>query len=216
MKNNSLKSLMSASELKDIVSSVLDNKVDILKESPLEEIPFFGVVFKSLNFLRKGSELFELIKLLKFLKEMEDIPEDDRKKMAERLFDPKYNLKTGLRLMNLISNLDQEEKAVLIGKLFKSYFYSETISNKTFLRLATIISNMFYDDLLLLRSIVRPDYINEVFFNAGLVNRITDTNTEYNKRLMKKGLGGRELEITFKYEINKLGEELLTYGLNKI
>jgi hypothetical protein len=86
-------------------------------------------------------------KLNNFLFGLEDISENKRNKFFEKFKDEKDLERLGFKIINIINNSDDENKCILIGKLFSLYI-KEEINIRFYLRICHLINNSYYDDLI--------------------------------------------------------------------
>lgn len=160
-------------------------------------------------------------KLLHFLKELEGI--DDALLMKEINYiddSQKYKQNIGRKLLEIISQIDSEEKPQIIGKLFKNIL-TKNISYDEFLRLSFLVRNIFISDLLVLKEAkyfqtikyrLKPLYayqipknlISQDLFSYGLVENLDAdkwpflTREESKKSVILTTLGAKLFEFGLK------------------
>lgn len=111
----------------------------------LGEIPVLKIASTLGNAFKKYRESNLLIKLLKFSNECSDITEEEIKEFNRKYIDGKEE-KVGYLFIQILDTLDRDEKATIIGKLYK-HCVKNKIELKIFLRLCKMVSQCFFEDL---------------------------------------------------------------------
>lgn len=196
IKDNNLRDLLT-----DINEVVLDS---FLEDGIVKDIPILGVVSKAINFGNTIQERLYTKKLLTFLKQLENTKQEDREKEINEIDDNKnYKTKVGEKLLYIINEADDCEKAEYIGILFK-HFLEQTLSYIDFIRCVDCINKTNIIDLnFFIKENFLESYINsnvENYLNTGLITQ------EYKNPLnedYKKGILYGKAHI--KYNISRAG-----------
>ena len=194
-----------------------------MEEGVLKEIPFFGTLYKGAKAVLGIHERIFAKKVFSFLVELKDIPTKKRKDFINKLeMDNEFRQNVGEKLIVLLEQLDDIEKPIIIGKLFKAAI-NESISYEDFLRLSAIVEKAFLPDLIKLKSYPSIRGINKVIeeqFVAIGIYSMKLLNNERGRSLASRfTLGGsninEQLKIPpiLKFELNNLGKSLIEYGL---
>ena len=131
--------------------------------------------FKGKNLLSTIQEKLFYKKIFTFLKELENTSSTDRKKETEKIDNnPNYKTKVGEKLLFIINENDDCEKAKYIGILFKE-FINQNLRYDDFIRLSNCINrtniidlNTFIND----KSIENSLQNNfETYINTGLTTQ---------------------------------------------
>ncbi|PNR88811.1 hypothetical protein X925_05220 [Petrotoga sp. 9T1HF07.CasAA.8.2] len=102
--------------------------------------------------------LFE-IKIKRFLSEIDRITQGEKDKFKEKIKN-KNDLKyLGFKLLNIINDSDDENKCVLISRLF-ILFIEEKLNERDFFRISYLINRSYYKDLFALKSFSNQDTIS--------------------------------------------------------
>lgn len=202
LKNNNLRDLMT-----DINEVVLDS---FLEDGIVKDIPILGLVSKAINFGNTIQERLYTKKLLTFLKQLENTKQEDREKEINEIDENKnYKTKVGEKLLYIINEADDCEKAGYIGILFK-HFLEQTLSYVDFIRCVDCINKTNIIDLnFFIKENFLESYINsnvESYLNSGLITQ------EYKNPLnedYKKGFFYGKAHI--KYNISRAGMYIRRY-----
>ncbi len=128
------------------------------------------------SLLKTASSIQNLLfgrKVMRFLGSLKDIPYSDRVKFLERAVGSRQS--TGdlyLLLLNTLNGLNQEEKADIVGFIFKLMIY-EDISIEVGLKLITIVSRLDFTDL---RKISHLEE-DALLINQHLIDSLSGTGT---------------------------------------
>lgn len=133
-----------ADPLLELGESVIDS---VLNEDVIRHIPLLGCI---VGVTRAGLGIRERVfirKLSRMLRELDDIPSQERSEFVERLSeDMKYRNRVLTHLILLLDQLDEMEKATLLGKAFRAYVLKEILF-EDFSRLAAAINHAHLLDL---------------------------------------------------------------------
>lgn len=137
----------------DIVEAIIDSN---LEDGILKDIPFIGSIINlNKGFLSIQDRIFTK-KMLNFLYQLKDIPEDKRIKAIEKIDeDVEERIKVGEKIIYLIDKADDHIKAEFIGILFSEYV-SENLSYQEFKKCSEIINKTYLDDL---KWFLKSDYV---------------------------------------------------------
>ncbi|WP_038176324.1 hypothetical protein [Vibrio pacinii] len=137
---------MNKGAIKDLSSNALELALDSnLDNGILKDIPVFGSAIKVAELTMSIRDHFFLKKLSRFIYQLDGLTEDDKE--AIRHFSKSSDSeKISSKLIQVIDNVTDIEKADLIGKLFVS-FCTGKIDKSNFLRSVDTIQNYFIEDL---------------------------------------------------------------------
>lgn len=216
---NSLDVSIRKSDLSNLVKIGSEIALDnVLKDGLLKDIPVFNTLVQVYNATNQIREEIFTKKVYRFLFEINDITIEKRREFIKRLErDKVYKRKVGETLVILLDRLDNMEKPIIIGKLFKACI-EEKISYKMFLRLSSIVDKSFLPDLKVIADNYPNSYLTnflrdiqiENLYNLGIL-KLNITNKK--KIDSKTGLRTKNTE-KLKYSINEFGHKLIKIGLN--
>jgi len=133
--------------LKDASEIAIDS---VLSEGLLKEIPIVGTLVNIYKITKGVKEIVEIKKLAKFLSNLNDVSESERKEFDEKLeHDDASKTEFYGRLLILIQNLDELQKAEIVSNFFKLYIYN-IITQSDFFRFANIVNIGYLGDLMVL------------------------------------------------------------------
>jgi len=146
--NKQIEIVIKDSELPSLAKDYAEIAIDgIMDDGILKDFPLVGSV---VGFIKFGSSLnkhFASKKIYKFLYQLNTISEEKRiKKIDEINNSKKYQSNVGEMILELLENIESDYKPEIIGRLFKAVI-EEEIDYNTYLRLADIVKNSFYQDL---------------------------------------------------------------------
>lgn len=203
IKDNNFKDLMT-----DINEVVLDS---FLKDGIVKNIPILGLVSKVINIGNTIQERLYTKKLLTFLKQLEDTKAEDREKEINKIDENEnYKTKVGEKLLYIINEADDCEKAGYIGILFK-LFLEQTLSYVDFIRCVSCINKTNIIDLnFFIKEIFIERYINsniENYLNTGLITQEykDPMNENYKNNLITHE------RANIKYNISNIGIYIRRY-----
>jgi hypothetical protein len=126
---------------------------DILPDSKITTF------MKIIKFPSTVSDFLFEIKIKRFLSEIDRITQGEKDKFMEKIKN-KNDLKyLGFKLLNIINDSDDENKCVLISRLF-ILFIKEELNERDFFRISYLINRSYYKDLLELKSLSNQDTIS--------------------------------------------------------
>lgn len=208
-----------ASDISQISADILEAGFDqLFKDGFLKDIPFFGIGFKVYALLQNASGFFFTKKLLKFLFQLKDISEQQRKDFVEKLEKEQSARKAGEVVLFVLSRLDDVDKATIIGNLLRAVIL-ENISFSMFTRLANIVDKVFLEDLIKLKdndSLLGIDNTTLLSLSqAGALDQlIRDGRAEEESRNKRTGRSGyRESTFGYRYKLNEFGRLIIMHGL---
>lgn len=203
IKDNNLRDLMT-----DINEVVLDS---FLENGIIKDIPILGLISKALNFSNTIQERLYTKKLLSFLKQLENTKQEDREKEINKIDENKnYKTKVGEKLLYIISEADDCEKAEYIGILFR-HFLQGILLYDDFIRCVNCINKTNIVDLnLFIKESFIERYINsniENYLNTGLITQ--EYNDPLNKNYKNNLLTYEKAQI--KYYVSSIGIYIRKY-----
>src|ERR1700748_14964 len=129
-------------KLREIGQETFEIGIDLLKEVKDFEIPSISPIMKILWLPTKVKEYFFTKKMNRFIFEINKVDKDKLIDFAIKMEDEKIDSKVGETTLIILDKLEREEKATLIGKLFKSYI-EEKITKDDFLRVSIMIERCY-------------------------------------------------------------------------
>lgn len=212
----SLINSISSDSLKDIVLDSAEVSLDqFLNDGLLKDIPVFGIFYKTYKTAIGIRDAFFLKKLLKFLTQLKDIPTEKRLAFVNKIEnDSDEKIKTGQKILIIIEQLDDIDKATIIGNLFCATI-NEQIKYEAFLRLSTMVQKAFLPDLLKLKEswTVTSTDAREHLYNVGLLS-IKITEDRAAKMASFGGDDDKPGPLIFSYETNNWAYLLRKHGFN--
>lgn len=203
IKDNNFKDLMT-----DINEAFLDS---FLKDGIVKDVPILGLVSKVINIGNTIQERLYTKKLLTFLKQLENTHVENREKEINKIDESKeYQTKVGEKILYIINEADDCEKAKYIGILF-SHFLQGLLLYEDFIRCVNCINKTNIVDLnFFIKKSFIESYINsniENYLNTGLITQ------QYNDPLDKKHknnlLSYEKAQI--KYYVSNIGSYIRKY-----
>ena len=199
---------------KEIVIDYSEVTIDsFIKNDLLKEIPFFGTLYKSYKGFISIKDALFANKVLYFLEHVKDISAEEKKKFIDNLeSNHEEKIKVGKTLLLIIDKLDDLDKPRIIGNLFRANLKNQ-ITYNDFLRLSTIVQNVFYSDLIKLN--ISNNYsqpTQDHFTSVGILTSKLKNNSTNLERI--NGMKTTNFEI--KYELTYAAKLLIKYGLEKI
>jgi hypothetical protein len=119
------------------------------KDGLVKDIPVVGILAKGYNVVQKIKLIAYVKKVGKFFNELKDIPVAEREKFITQIDKNYKRLFDAIHIQ--IARLNDEEKARLIGKLFKAAIREE-IKIDDFKRYSNMIESVFLPDFVLLEA----------------------------------------------------------------
>ncbi|HFK5521269.1 hypothetical protein CMU85_10105 [Elizabethkingia anophelis] len=165
IKNNKFQDLIS-----DVSEVILDN---FLEDGLIKDIPIFGLIFKSKNLYSSIQDKLFAKKLFTFLKQLNETSNEQRLNQIVKIdSDASYKLRVGEKLLYIINQAEDSEKAEYIGILFNA-FLKEKIKYDEFLKTTNCINNVNTVDLnnFIKRKLggTVSDRYSEEFLSTGLL-----------------------------------------------
>lgn len=212
--------IIKSRDFNDLISDVNETILDsILDDSLLKDIPIFGLLFKSKNLISTIQDKFFIKKLFTFLKQLEQTSAENRERETEKIDNnPNYRTKVGEKLLFIINEADDCEKAEYIGKLYKEFInknlhYDDFIRAVNYINKTNIIDLNHFINERSTKHILENLYENYIF--TGL---ITPKYYDALERAYKTSLISYE-KSGIKYQESYIGKKirnLLNDSLNKI
>lgn len=124
-------------ELGDVVFDAIEVALDqVLTDGVLKELPIIGTVVKLARARQSIAEELFLRMLLRFLRELQSIPAEERSMLLERYPDGSEEQRIlGENLLLALERLDDVQKPTMLARFFVA-FIEEKIDYATFSRLA--------------------------------------------------------------------------------
>lgn len=186
-----LEEVIRSNNLIDLGSEYAEIAIDsMIEDNTLKDIPVIRTIVGLIKFRNSFSKYLFTKKIYKFLFNIKDIPQTERVKTIEKInSSKKYQSKVGLIILELLEKVESDYKPEILGKLFSAVI-KEKIEFSTFLRLAHIISNLFIEDIHILKrnvkgQIVYPEALSDSILISGLVTYgISNANLKYQDELL--------------------------------
>ena len=166
---------VSKDDLKELVVTAAEAGLgSVLEQEALKQIPVFSSLIKigSLG-INLRDRLFAK-KLLRFLREIGDIPQDKRIAFAQELNSKKQKRRAGESILLLLDRLDDMKKPEIIGRIVRLAILGK-IDFETSMKLSAMVDRSYISDLSLLPEAERgkgiPDEIAEGLATVGLLER---------------------------------------------
>jgi len=197
---------------KGLVTDINEVFLDSFLESGIiKDIPILGLVSKVINIGNTIQERLYTKKLLTFLKQLEDTKPEDREKEINKIDENKnYKTKVGEKLLYIINEADDCEKAEYIGVLFK-WFLEQKLSYLDFIRCVNCINKTNIIDLnFFIKEDFIESYINsniENYLNTGLINQ--EYKNPLNESNKNRLITYEKAQI--KYNISRVGIYIRKY-----
>jgi hypothetical protein len=125
---------------------------DILPDSKITTF------MKIIKFPSTVSDFLFGIKIKRFLSEIDRITQGEKDKFMEKIKNKNDQKDLGFKLLNIINDSDDENKCVLISRLF-ILFIEEELNERDFFRISYLINRSYYKDLFALKSFSNLDTI---------------------------------------------------------
>jgi hypothetical protein len=187
-------------ELKDISSDMSEALLDTyLSDGFFKEMPFIGTAFKTFSVFQKTQEYFFAKKIYKFLFELKNIEEKEREDFKAKIDKDNNAQKMGEKVLLLLNQSDDIDKATIIGRLFKAYI-EKRFDFETFQRATAAINKVFIGDIRHILSYNIDSVHRESLVNAGFLtlDGVHEINHGGNGKL--------------KYTVSQIGNIVQRYG----
>jgi hypothetical protein len=188
---------------------VLDS---FLEEGLLRDIPIFGFLYKSYKGVIGIRDRLFIKKILDFLVQLRNIPQEKRVKFIEELdTSSQETVRVGQTLIMILDKLDDLNKSEVIGNLFKATVL-EQLTYEDFTRLAAIVQRVYMADLKMLNnSSYYKDETQEHFASVGLLK----ANIKEDKFGYGRVMGEADKKYKIEYQITESARKIIQYGLEK-
>ncbi|MBU2947953.1 hypothetical protein [Zobellia uliginosa] len=205
--------------INELTPELLETGFDLLTESEiLKDIPVFGIGFKGFSLYKKVTESFFTKKLLNFLFELKEIPQTNREEFISQLESKNETKKAGRNILVSLTRLGDEEKATIMGKLFKNTILGN-MGFSDFNRLTHIIDGAYIEDLKALQdNYILGGISDDVKINLhqiGLVKQSLSDIKRQKKLNIRLGGTGEDVQPKFEYRVNQIGSILIENGFDK-
>jgi hypothetical protein len=198
-------------EVSDILVDYSEIALDsLISGGVLEEIPILKTISSGIKIWNKVQDAYLAKKLYKFLFQIKDISEEERRKTLESITeDQGYGEKVSETLLVMLDKFNHVAKAEIVGQLFKAVLKGK-IDYNTFLRLGYIIEQCFVGDLIALAKVWNGSYLErDISSQFTMLNIISyDFVADY-------AYGTGKISERPKLELTDLGKILMQYGLKK-
>jgi len=196
-------------DLGKIGADVGEVGVDFFLESDLaRSIPIVKILLSGYGLYRSTRDYFFTRKVLSYLSEFTDVPQEKRSAFAAKLSaDAGTREKAGAALMLLLDRLDDLEKPVIVGRLYRAHLEGR-ISYTDLRRFCMIVDRAFLPDLVELS-------------RSRDLERLSRESAEHLHSLGLFAIAGEDLmgwpdgspgsKIT--YALNSLGDRFLSVAL---
>ncbi len=159
--------LLETNSLTDLDIDLADNIISIILEEDYN-IPLVKTAIAIYKTGKGISEYLFAVKLQKFLQECKNIDKEKQQAFITKNVEGKEK-RVGLNFIQLLSNLDEVEKATIVGKVYK-YCVENGLNIKFYLRICYLVNECYYDDILELKHFRTNDRISSK-------NKVMDTET---------------------------------------
>lgn len=208
---NQFMSLFKDDKARDLLCDYAEVVLDaITDDKTLEAIPIVNTLTKGGAAVLSFRDRIFVKKISTFLKEVEAIDPERRKEYLESLEEDGERERAGEQLLVLIDRLDSEEKAKLVGRLFRKRVEGN-LSESWFSVIVNAIDKVYYKELHMLRAGVKnpnilKDQVGEIFVPYRIVDRKLRIAV-LPDRMARAGSGEASAEVS--YELTKIGKVLL-------
>ena len=193
----------------EIISNTSEVVFDaFLEDGIIKDIPLIGTLYKGINLVSSIQDRLFTRKLYFFLKQLENTDYQKRCQTINQIEnDQSFKSKIGHKILFIIDKCEDDEKAELMGFLFKE-FLEEKFTYEDFLKLSTLLNTLSITDISLIftnRNLINyflkdnPNF----YLSSGLFNVRFETFMRNDNRVKKAG------EIDAHYTLNKLGIKLI-------
>lgn len=169
--SKSLKETIVHSDLSEVGIDFSEVLIDsALKEGVLKDLPIIGSLIKIWKAGVTVRDTLFVKKMLLFLNESSKLTEKQRKLIITSLEDEKYYINVGEKLLSVIDRLEDNEKAIILGKAFKE-FGKGNITKEEFWNISFIIDRLPLLEILLLKdwnnnSLYHIDPVSSSLYNS--------------------------------------------------
>lgn len=203
-------------EITDITKDLTEVAIDqMLENGILKDLPIVGTLYNIYSLSQNVSNAFFTKKILKFLFELNDIPESERLEFIRKMESEKETQNVGEKILIILNKIDDVDKATILGKIFKITI-EEEIEVTTFTRLSHMIDKVYLQDLKELKNNFIENLDSDTKHNlsqVGILNQSIKDNREHEEYVFRN-TGKREFyPPKFEYKISDYGEVLIKHGL---
>lgn len=204
-----LLNVVKSDQIKEITKDLTEVAIDtFFNDGILKDIPIVGTFFNLYNLSQNISNSFFTKKILKFLFELNSVSNKERLNFIEQLDNENESAKIGEKLLIIINNLEDVDKATIIGKLFKLAIEGK-IEMQTFMRLSYMVDRAYLEDLKVLRDNEYLENIdNDIKHNLSQVGILNQTikDSRDHEEYVYKTTGKRQFyPPKFEYKISDYG-----------
>lgn len=200
---------ISSSSIGNIAIDISEVAIDsILEEGLLRDLPGLNIISGLIKTTKNIREKIFAKKILLFLQSLNDCELSKRQSFVNK-FDsnPKKKQRIGETLIVILERIDNLEKPIVIGNLFKAYLIEE-INYEEFLKMSSIVNKVDLNDLRLLKNAKNTKNVPTEILESLAING-----------LMNFGIMGQPLTSDMTetspylfYVTNKIGRKLLKFG----
>jgi hypothetical protein len=146
--SNSLEKTLKDSDLHSFTEGVGEVALDsLLEEGVLKDLPIIGMISGLTKTALNIQDQLFLKKIIRFLTELRNTDYKERNRLITKIDkSEEFEIKVGEKLLYIIDKCDDHISSVYVAKLFRAFLNGE-IDYSEFLRGATIIQNIFEEDL---------------------------------------------------------------------
>ena len=214
--NKQIELVIKDSELPSLAKNYAEIALDgIMNDGTLKDFPLVGTVVGCIKFGNSINKHFASKKIYKFLYQLNTISKDKRiKKIDEINNSKKYQSSVGEMILELLENIESDYKPEIIGRLFRAVI-EEEIDYNIYLRIAGIVKNSFYQDLLwfhnqyqngLYKKQIKINTSSPILQTGLMIDDILNGNAISS---IKNGEGTETMR-----KPSKLGITLIEFGMN--
>lgn len=183
-----------SNELKEITKDLTEVAIDqMLNEGVLKDLPVVGTLYNIYSLSQNISNAFFTKKIIKFLLELNEIPESDRLEFIQNMETEKETQNVGEKILVILNKFDDIDKATILGKIFKITIEGE-IEVTTFMRLAYMIDKVYLQDLKELKNNDIDNLDSDAKHNlsqTGILNQSIKDNRQHEEYVFRN-TGSRE------------------------
>lgn len=178
----------------------------------LVDIPYISTAVNLASLGGNIKKAFLVKKLIRFLKELNSISHNERKNFVIKLESSEESKKIGDKLLVIIDSLDDDDKATILGKLFKRVIEGN-LEISDFHRIALSVNRIYYGDLKSfekehLRSL--PFEVLSSLYQSGFLTQIIADMDRQNRRNLSISSKFSVLQPQLTYRKSTLGELYLS------
>lgn len=196
-------------------SALIDNADAIvnylIEDDALSAIPLVGNIISGGKAVLAYRDRKLIKKISVFLNQLETVSQDEISVFLSKLEDEEYREAIGEKLLTLLDRADDDEKAKVLGELFKRYIRGE-INKENFELLSHAIDRVFFFDLHLLRHSHHNQYTMKDLGPLFIPFRIVKLDIRYIKHDPSAFMGETVApdHIRQEYELTSLGQKLVS------